>query len=866
MIFNPAEWLAVSALHEQVRHLPRSQWRDALSHHSASDSVKAQVLHLLNAQDRGAGDWLQALATIDFTETDESREDSDLSGHRLGAVRLQRKLASGGMGEVYLGQRRGPGFTQAVAVKIMHAHLDDEFARRFRTETQILSQIQHPNIAHLIDAGLWRNKRPYLVLEYVDGLPIHEHCIRNRLSLQARIELIIQVCEAVDTAHRHLILHRDLKPGNILVDNEGTVKLLDFGIAKLLQGEEVVQHKHNTALMTREYASPEQLQNKPLGVASDVFSLGLIVHELLTGTHPYRLDNPVLREQDLLQGRFVHPSRAAQQHAVRHPPLSASPRQFKGDLQRILYKCLSPQPDERYPAVRILAQDLRRFLRNQPVSATRPSLGYLLKKLATRHKIAAWSLLVAVLGVTSGLVLAIHQANVALDQRNLALRAQQKSEAISDFFIEILKSPRPENTRGQSVTAVQVLDNAQAKLAGLNIDDEETRRLLFGVLAESYVQLGQAETAAEVMQQATAGCRPPRSIRCAEALSYQGYVSSKLGRVASSAELIAQGEAYLRQHLADPTALNALLDSLLRSIEVYFRNGDDATALRSATEAQLLYFFLAPPDPARMANIHQSIGLVMMNLKAYAQAEAHLLKAVDAYTELLGPDDLKVASLYNNTAVMYQVQRKMRPAIEYMRKSMRIHDRVLQVKNTQVATNHRNLARFHRYLGEIDEALSEYRLARQIVIDWEGPNNPSLTVIHLEMADLHLLNGDAAAAQPLWSAAAAVFDNEAQRVYQCYHHLLAADLAVARNDISASEDAQSAYHQCMQDIKYPVPEFEHRLKFIQAQVLAHQHRIDAALPLGEQALMHFSDAAHMDRSEAQRIRNAIQNWSPVPGN
>ncbi len=380
---------------------------EALGRLASEDAaLAAELAAWLSAEEADAGAWLERPALLGL-ETEEEVLGTSAIPERVGPWRLMGEIGRGGMGSVFLGRRDDGAFEQTVAVKLVRAELaSDLLRRRFLAERRILAGLVHPHIAHLIDGGATPDGVPYLVLEHVAGEPIDRYCERQALSVEARLRLFLVVCGAVDFAHRKLVLHRDIKPGNVLVDETGTPKLLDFGIAKLLEASPAEEAGEDwTALggirpLTPEWASPEQLRGDPLTTASDVYSLGVLLHVLLSGRRP-----------DPLRGKIED---CGVDRVDR--------RALRGDLRQIVARALAPEIDRRYGTVGELAADLERYLTGRPVSAHPPSLGYRLGKLIRRHRAAFAGAAVATVGLLVGTAVSLRQAHLAEIQRQRAER------------------------------------------------------------------------------------------------------------------------------------------------------------------------------------------------------------------------------------------------------------------------------------------------------------------------------------------------------------------------------------------------------------------------------------------------------------
>lgn len=442
-------------------------------------------------------------------------------GRQLGVWTLCQRIGAGGMGTVFLASRSDDEFRQTAAVKIMGGHvLNADASRRFRTERQILSNLNHPNIASLIDGGTTDEDLPYLVMEYVDGERIDVHCDTNGLPIPDRLQLFSMVCDAVDYAHRNLVVHRDLKPSNILVPRNGAPKLLDFGIAKLLdpgQWELTAPHTHIDArAMTPEYASPEQVRGEPVSVASDVYALGVLLFRLLTGHSPYGPSATTSREIEgaILAGNLKKPSTSIYEYArqdnktpaVDHlsEKQSISPERLcnilKGDLDTIILKCLQKEPERRYKSARELAEDIARYLDNRPIIARSDSWPYTVKKFLVRHAglvLASATAFIMIVSLTTFYILSL------AEERDKAQLAAAEAQQVSGFLAQMFSSASPAVTQGSDVTVLDVIDSARNNIEALEGQETLQGKLLF-IIAESYYWLGRDEEAIALYEQSLA--------------------------------------------------------------------------------------------------------------------------------------------------------------------------------------------------------------------------------------------------------------------------------------------------------------------------------------------------------------------------
>ncbi len=388
--------------------LPRTEREEYLRKACGNDAeLLAEVRELLASDEQAQGfverqveDGVMSLETVEIAQVER----------RAGPYRLTRELGRGGMGTVYLGERADGEYEGEVAVKLVRRGMDTEFfLARFRRERQALARLQHPNIARLLDSGTTDDGSPYIVMERIDGSPINAYCKAEKLSVDATLRLYLQVCRAVAHAHRHFVVHRDLKPGNILVDTTGTPKLLDFGICKLLIGggrgnTEVLETTH---MMTPDYASPEQVSGDPITIASDIYSLGAVLYELLTGKRPHAIERytPQHVAEAVCDRDITKPSEAAIDRD--------RARQLQGDLDTILLKAMQKDPARRYESVEQFAEDLRRVLDHEPVMARPDTTMYRVRKFARRHMFGTAAATIAVISLTGALVAYAYQARVA---------------------------------------------------------------------------------------------------------------------------------------------------------------------------------------------------------------------------------------------------------------------------------------------------------------------------------------------------------------------------------------------------------------------------------------------------------------------
>ena len=582
-----------------------------------------------------------------------------MRGRHIGPYRVLRELGRGGMGVVYLAERDDGQFRRRVAVKVLRASQDaDELHQRFVAERQILASLNHPHIAQLLDGGVADGGLPYLVIEYVDGLPITEYCDRHQLDIPARLRLFREVCAAVCHAHQNLVLHRDLKPGNVLVTGDGHVKLLDFGIAKILNpslsGVEQPVTRTAFRLMTPAYASPEQVRGDTLTTRSDVYALGLLLYELLAGRPAHRIttDSPrevfeVVCERDPQRPSDAVTNGAHDADAPRASDLAAARgttperlrRQLRGDLDAIVAMALRKEPGRRHATPELLAADVGRYLEGLPVLAQRGSGWYRLEKFLRRHPAAvtfaagAAVLLIVAAGV------ALRLAAVATRERDRAAgaltqttRALQESEAVTDFLVGLFEASDPAEGTQDSLTATDLLRRGVTRAERLDAEPAAQARML-EALGRVYASLGDLALGGNLLQRAlvvrhkAAGVDDPRA-----------------------------------------AATAVMLADVLRGQGKY----DAADTLaREALRVRRAVFGAAHPDVA--ASLQQVSGIAIY-LGNFPEAEAYQLKAVAA-TRQIGDDSATVGALERLSSILWRrgddagAERALREALTVSRRA-----------------------------------------------------------------------------------------------------------------------------------------------------------------------------------------------------
>jgi serine/threonine protein kinase len=507
---------------EGVRTLRLAHIRDTDS--GLADDLSALMRRQSVIEEQG---FLEGLAT-------PLPVDSPLAGRAVGSYTLERLLGRGGMGAVWLAQRSDGRYAGSAAVKLLNlSHLGPAGTERFKREGSALARLTHPNIARLIDAGVTSDGQPYLVLEYVEGQPIDRWCQASALDVRSRVRLFLQVLEAVAHAHAKLILHRDLKPPNILVTAQGQVKLLDFGIAKLMDEEQLLAPAAALTQLpgrafTPEYAAPEQVEGAEVTTATDVYALGVLLYSLLTSRHPTAdpSQTPVDQLRAVVDSDPVRPSETV--------------RELRGDLDNIIAKALKKAPAERYRTVAALRDDLQRYLNNQPVLARADSITYRFGKFVARNRAAVSAATVVALAITLATGVSMWQAHEARVQRDHARALSARNNAVVDFVSSVLTEVVPAE---QPIRIADLLERGQSVLLGAETRPDVQAAML-NVVATYFLNAGDAAKAQPVLTRSLELARgsPDTQLR-AELLCGNALAASMQGRSA-------EAQAQIREALA----------------------------------------------------------------------------------------------------------------------------------------------------------------------------------------------------------------------------------------------------------------------------------------------------------------------------
>jgi serine/threonine protein kinase len=702
------QWQALSPYLDHVLGLTgedRSIWLASLH---VENPVMANQLEVLLREHR-------QLAEAGFLDKSFVRRPApDLAGQTLGVYTLISQVGYGGMGSVWLAERNDGRFERRVAVKFLNlALIGKSGEERFRREGRILAFLVHPHIAELVDAGVSQAGQPYLVLEHIEGAHIDSYCDQNRLDVPARIRLFLDVLGAVAKAHANLIVHRDLKPSNVLVRIDGQAKLLDFGIAKLMENEGLAGEATQLTVegelaMTPEYSAPEQLKGEAVTTATDVYALGVLLYVLLTGHHPAGrgphspadLMKAVVDTEPMRPSEIVDLSRddtgiMATERATTPDKLRSL---LRGDLDTILAKALKKDPCERYGSVTALADDLRRYLRDQPISARPDTLTYRTAKFVRRNRMAVILSTVALLGTAAGLLGTLIQSRTARIQRDFALRQVERAEALNDFHEFLLSEAAPS---GKLFTVNELLKSAEQVVERQHAADDPNRVVLMISIGRQFVAQDEGTSARRVLEEAYKLSRAllDRSIR-AEA-SCNLAASLARDEELSRAEMLYQEG--LRELPEEPQFALERIDCLQSGSDIMQGNGNIQEAIARAQAAQRV--LRQSPFDSPALELHRWTDLARAYSSAGKDSEAiAALEHAGALLSSLGRDGTGTAvSLFNSWALeLDQVGRPLEAEKMY-RRAIDISS-ASKSEETVSPVVLCNYARCLRELGRLEEA------------------------------------------------------------------------------------------------------------------------------------------------------------------
>lgn len=713
---DSASWKRLEEVFFEALECPAEE-RDAYLRRVCGDdqAFRDEVAAVLKSHEAGGGTAADGL----LPSFGQPARVGSLIGSRLGVYHVEALIGHGGMGEVYRASRADDEYRQQVAIKVVRSGRGtQESVRRFRVERQILATLQHPNIATLLDGGVTPTGEPFLVMQYVDGLPITQYASAKGLTLEERLRLFTVVANAVQFAHANLIVHRDLKPTNILVTPGGEPRLLDFGIAKLLQADALTSTTGDLLLLTPEHAAPEQFLGKPITTATDVYALGLLLYLLLAGTRPF----PGLSAVEL--------ARAVCETDPPPPSMRAAPDiapALRGDLDHIVLMALRRDPARRYASAGQFAEDVERYLDGQPVVARPDVLGYRLRKFIARNRVGVTAAALVVATLVGGLIVTFRESHRRAEALRTANSERATATRLADFLIGVFTANDPSEARGRAVTARELLDRAAVGVKSDLAEDPSERMDLQLAIGRAYQSLGLFTQAGGLIDQVVTFRRaeePRDPVKLADAIEWQGRNVFARGKAHEGIALVREALG-LREATLGPNDLVvgrtlSLLSGYVHTVDMLDSTGVGARSARRALE---IFRAASPPAHRDIAYALRAIGLAQLDQSKNADALAAFRASVDEARLAVGEDDPMLFNLQEMVAIAYQANGQSDSAIAIHRRLLAARVRIFGPDHPDYAFSLYNLARTLTRARQFKEGLPLFQRAVDVRERSLGPDH-----------------------------------------------------------------------------------------------------------------------------------------------
>ncbi len=730
--------------------------------------LRGELERLLAADSaEGSGILDRGLGSMAGGLLGDETEPSTSAGRRIGPYRVLDLLGRGGMGEVLLAERADGEFEHRVALKLVPAEgLREEYAFRLRQERQILARLRHPNIASLYDGGVTDDGAPFFAMEVVEGETITAYSDREGLSVADRLRLFDAVCHAVQFAHRNLVIHRDIKPSNVLVTDEGRVKLMDFGIAKLVDEGEMTRAEQR--FLTPVFAAPEQLRGEPTSTATDIYALGLLLYELLTGRRPYgsRTDSAammkaILEEEPQLASEHADATTGDEDATAIAERRGCNPenlrRQLRGDLDTILDKALRKDPGERYLSVEELRLDLQRFLASEPVSARPATAAYKLRMFARRNRLGVALTGVALLAgfafsLTVGWLWSRAEHNLERAQEAEAISAREAAtlREVSSFLTELFEVASPEHSQGRDITARELLDAGSTRIAEDLDTEPSVRSSLQLTMSASYRWLGRYEDAlvlAESALELRRALHGEESVEYADALREVGWLHYYLGDVMRAETTARQVIEILEAAL--PTDDPSLADPLSALGYTLLQQGRFAEVQPLLERVLAIRESQEEPDAEQIALASNDLAVAMLQTGRLDEAGDLFERAIEAHHAAGDSIHPSLGAYLTNLGEIRRRQERFEEAEQLMLDALALSEAVYEDENTDLADRHNSLGRLYDHQGRLVDAERHFLRALEIWAGLVPEEHPEVALTKVNLAEVYIAAGRLEEAEPL---------------------------------------------------------------------------------------------------------------------
>ncbi len=752
---TPEHWNKVEEILDTILDSEPEKWQTILEETCHGDEVLLREVEDLLRHHPGITTFLQKSLDYDYLKHiyDENIDNRSVDEeiHQIGRYRIIREIARGGMGQVFLAERADGEYQQKVALKLLHTDLDSEnMQRRIRIERQILATLNHPNIARLIDGGVIESstipgkQQPYLVMEYIEGVSIKEYCDKKNLSVQDRLKLILKVAEAVHYAHRNLVIHCDIKPSNILVTDEGEIKLLDFGISRLLTDDSNSIQQFSTRTirhwMTPEYAAPEQIRGEKVTTSTDVYQLGILLYELVTGHRPFDRNGKSIHtlERAILEDEPLKPS-------LRMKTKSVSIF-LRNDLDAIIMKTLRKEPDARYVSASALIADIHRYLSGQPVQARRGKVGYRTVKFIRRHR--AGVLATASIVILALILITFYTQRLSVERDRAVIEAG-KAEQISEFLMGLFEASRPERARGEEVTARDLLVQGVERAEQLQ-DQPEIQARMFSVIGKTYHRFGMYDEAEELYERALEireDLFGRTHEQIAESVNDLGVLMRARGNY-DAAEQYLRRAVDMRRRLfkTDHNDLAISIEELGRVLRDKGELAEAEPLFREGLEMRRRIF--GNEHHETVASLG-SVALLLRDLGDFESAEPLFREALTTYQNILEDNHPWIATAKSNLALVLINLQNWEEAESLLHKALEIERATLDDNHPYLAIRLNHLGTIYRNQSRYVEADSVMSHAVQITRSAFGDEHPWLGIFLQNHGRVHIEWGNARIAESI---------------------------------------------------------------------------------------------------------------------
>jgi eukaryotic-like serine/threonine-protein kinase len=772
-----ANWDLIESILNTVLLLPPQERVEYVEkQYSGNEQLINEVLELLNSIDQSENLFSDAYRTQDIilsqiaSQSGCKETNHNLTGTIIDKYKIVKLISHGGMGTVYMAERCDGLYKQKVALKLIRHGMDTpDNISRFEKERFILSGLNHPNIAGLIDGGVSNFGLPYLIMEYVDGVPIDDYCDQNRLEIKQRIELFNTICSTVQYAHNNMVIHRDLKPDNILVDKNGVVKILDFGIAKLLQdglGKSPDETHVSQQILTPGYGAPEQVLGEPVTTATDTYSLGILLYRLLTGTSPYDFkESSFIKQQNLIVSKKPDkPSvsfhnldfqKRTELSELRNSDPGKVYQELKVDLDAIICKSLRKEPGSRYQTADALSDDLKRYLSNIPVLAHKGDLRYKTTKFIRRNY---KTFSVAALFLIMFMSLSLYHTYRISVERNQAQTEAQKAAQITSLLFNLFEASDPAEAAGDTITAQELLYKGITRAEMLE-EQPALQAQMYHIIGQIFYRLGNYNEAGPLLESSN--------------FLYENYYGPDHPETALSMGSLgalrgAEGDYKTAEILLDK-AVNILKDkrvrdntgkaSLLRELaNVKRRQGDFVQAEELFRQGYDLLNRHYGPDHIETINLRFSYGTILFNTGKYSEAEAIYREVLAKRQSLLGDKHPDLAQTQNSLAALLMNTGNYDEAEILFNQAYQVRLNSLGQWHPQTLLTLNNLAVLNREIGNFEVAIEIFSRVLDARIRHSGEKHVSTAITYFGWGELYSMINKPEEARELFEKALPIFE------------------------------------------------------------------------------------------------------------